>query len=584
MKTLHAFFLNEKSAGYAWHRLRYFLATSLIKLVLFWAELLLYYWFIPQVIPIRFALHLAERFWWGALEEMRTAVRNEKIDAAEKIIGYWLLLAGCLAVVSLSGGIFFLATQEISVIKLYIGITPLQFALSLIVRTYHSGLYARRRIHRPLWSLLTAPCAAAFLLALCWPLIGAWAIPWISLFSSCLSAVLTIQFTKRQYERYPMRPRLQSLELPTLQWKGVLLGGLSYAVMGLGLFATLFLRLSHSQELSMLAFAALHLSFDWVQLYYFDYKRIFHSPLWHLKKRFTHLSFYTAIAMGLFSAILYLLITIPRIGFQPPFHGGIVCFALLQAYFAYKQMELFCYRRYLILLLSEAWVAALFIHPLLGGICAVFSLVVMHCCSKAHRRRQPGQVLSLLDWVQALPKNARVVRIDLLPQSTSEQIDQIASHLLGTSVAMTYLTKHTILWVEKKEEPLEHLSILTGGLLKNIERGSWQEVHQGLTNRSQKLDLSTLKKTFLETVPAELGFILDPSEKKGTVIESSYRKGLDFLSYLRPSSWKGHELTAFLDPITQKELIFGIQKQAPKAVRLRWRRFITDANIHHFLG
>jgi len=102
--------------------------------------------------------------WWGLLEVMRERLRgysrSGERDAAEQEIGSWIVLSviAAVALVVVVGGALalLLPSGDNPLAHLYALLVVVELAISLPVRVLHSGIYATRRVYRPIWSMFVA--------------------------------------------------------------------------------------------------------------------------------------------------------------------------------------------------------------------------------------------------------------------------------------------------------------------------------------------------------------------------------------------------------------------------------------------
>ena len=196
---------------------------------------------------------LVTSFWWGALEVMRgrvrTLIRSQRPHLVEEEIGRWLCLALVLAtapVIAAGGWILWqlgVAHQPLEAHHLYSLAIVLGLALTLVTRCFHSGVYAVRRIYRPLAAIVLVQCGSFALLPALWPWLGAWSFGLSVLASTLITAAITLHYTARVYRFLGFRPVASSRLRPclprNLPWGEFLGAGASYALMKLDSFLVL---------------------------------------------------------------------------------------------------------------------------------------------------------------------------------------------------------------------------------------------------------------------------------------------------------------------------------------------------------
>ena len=288
---------------YAAYRLRYFALRTLLAAALHAVKIILAFrFFSPQafvaVLIVQSAATLVSGFWWGSLETLRERVREEyragRRRGVDGLIGRWLSISLLLGVAVFIAAVLFLPARVLfsgrglSAADLFLASILLRLALDFPTRAYHSGVYAVRRVYRPLLSVIAAELLSFATLLGLWPLIRLWSLPLASVVSSLVSAGLVIVYSGRAYRRLDLSPwrkvhffrrrgRLLSPGFGSGEW---LTAGASYAVMRLDALLVLVLALAsvpRIRSVPTLIFVAgplVRAGFDWIQLFYFDLKRL----------------------------------------------------------------------------------------------------------------------------------------------------------------------------------------------------------------------------------------------------------------------------------------------------------------------
>ncbi len=283
---------------YVFHRLRFFAARTALAAALHAVRILLAYRLFSLrdfglVLAAEAAAALLTSFWWGALELMREDVRESfaagkprraeaRIKAA---LGRSLRLALPIAAVGAVGPLVRLsATGSAGPSDLFLLAILARLAADLVLRCYHSGVYAVRRVYRPFWSLAGLEVLAFGGGLALWPFLGTWALPAASLLSAATSGALSYAYSARAYKHLGIRPRI-TLSRPASRQKARprFVGwesGLAFTLMRLDGVVLLALLAASRKGLSAAAASILVISpiiragFDWTQLFYFDLKRL----------------------------------------------------------------------------------------------------------------------------------------------------------------------------------------------------------------------------------------------------------------------------------------------------------------------
>src|SRR5690349_1095669 len=148
------------------YRLRYALLVDGITFVVHVAEFLIILTVLGglaayTVMILRVGSLLVSGAWWGLLEVMRERVRglseSADRDGIEREIGAWLVLSViAAAMVTLAGALVLsaLLPQDGDTIgHVYAFLIVIELAMRMPVRVLHSGMFATRRVYRPLWTL-----------------------------------------------------------------------------------------------------------------------------------------------------------------------------------------------------------------------------------------------------------------------------------------------------------------------------------------------------------------------------------------------------------------------------------------------
>ncbi|MGB9006333.1 MAG: hypothetical protein WCB96_11475 [Candidatus Aminicenantales bacterium] len=323
--------LGGRFAAYAWHRLRYFMARYFLSSVLHLIQVILLFRFFSlrqfqSLLLVQAAAGLASGFWWGSLETMRARVRSlqrarQSHRIPQEIAGRLNLALRLAAMVVLGLAVWLLAPLALGhkirpflPADLYLAVILLRLALDLVGRAYHSGVYALRRVFRPLPSILVTELLSFGAVLAFWPWLRLWSIPLAFLVSTLAGQALLYRFTSRAYRQIGLSPWPSGQEKkksrPKIfsggEW---LAAGSSYALMRLdsvlilGLFRFEKGRVEEAVALALLFFLlgpTVRAGFEWAQLFYFDLKRL-ETPLHKsIKARFEGNVLRLAACLGLF--------------------------------------------------------------------------------------------------------------------------------------------------------------------------------------------------------------------------------------------------------------------------------------------
>ena len=376
--------LGGRFAGYAWHRLRFFLARYVLSLILHTVQVILLYKFFPlrqfqSLLIVQAVAALVSGFWWGSLEAMRARVRTlqrerQSHHLPQEIAGWLNLSLRLAAVVILGLALRFLAPMALGhkgwsfgPADLYLAAILLRLALDLVARTYHSGVYALRRVFRPLPSILATELLGFGAVLAFWPWLRTWSLPLAFLVSTLAGQALLYRFTSRAYSQlglpvWPSGPEKKWSRPVVSCWREWLAAGSSYALMRLdsllvlGLFRFERGRPEEAVSLALLFFLlapTVRAGFEWAQLFYFDLKRL-ETPLQkNLKMRFEGNVLKLAACLGLgFWAMAALAGTIFTGRSLGSLYWLLLLFFPVRSFLAALQMKSYAEGQYRLLLLS----------------------------------------------------------------------------------------------------------------------------------------------------------------------------------------------------------------------------------------
>lgn len=169
--SLYSCLLTGRLFAYFRYRMRFVLVLDTSRFVIHVAEFLIILTALGglaafTVMILRVGSLIVSGAWWGLLEVMRERLREfsqaGKSEAVEREIGSWMVLSVIIAViVTIGGGValaLVLPSDHDYIGHLYAFLVIIELALRLPVRVLHSGMFATRRIYRPLWSMF-APTA-----------------------------------------------------------------------------------------------------------------------------------------------------------------------------------------------------------------------------------------------------------------------------------------------------------------------------------------------------------------------------------------------------------------------------------------
>lgn len=303
-------FLRGRFLPYALFRLRFFLARGALNWGLHVLGVLLLFRVYSRrefgfIALAYLAAGFVGSFWWGSLEEMRGRIRqfyrSGRPHLIPREIGSWLSLSLRLTLGLLLGAAGWAAWRlafgrsAFGPADLYLVSLFFRLTLEFPSRCYHSGIFAIRRIYRPLPAMLAVDVVGfAGLIALT-PVLGRWSFPVASLVSTAGVTGVALYYTSRAYRLLGFQPlkHIVSRRRQTLDAEArheVLAAGFASAVMSLDAVLALVVfaagaRGGQGTSLFVMLFAitpAIRAGYEWAQLFYFDLKRLEAAPFENL--------------------------------------------------------------------------------------------------------------------------------------------------------------------------------------------------------------------------------------------------------------------------------------------------------------
>jgi hypothetical protein len=373
-----AVFLEEALLGnrfwaYAWYRLRYFFARYVVASLTHALTVLLLYRFFDEsefvaVLVAYAGASIVSSFWWGALEGMRAEVRRlyrrRSPHLIPKTVGRWLSFSLQLTLLAVVGTLLVVVLVAVDgtlgPADLYVVAILLGLSLQFFTRAYHSGIYAIRRIYRPLPAIIGVEVIGLTVALVLVPALGVWALPIGALTAVLTVTGLSLYFTSRAYWFLGLSPR------PFVSWRSKRLvprtalhdvfgGGFSYALASLDSLLVLVLYSTSPSSAAETGLFALFFLLaptvracaEWAQLMYFDYKKLEVQVFRNLRRRFERDVTRLAVVLGL--AFAGIAVGVGAIVYRGSIEGlawALVPFFVAVSLLAAVQMAAFAKRAY----------------------------------------------------------------------------------------------------------------------------------------------------------------------------------------------------------------------------------------------
>ncbi|WP_234880156.1 hypothetical protein [Mycolicibacterium litorale] len=530
--SLYGCLLTGRMFEYFRYRLRYALLVDGATFVVHVAEFLIILTSLGglaafTVMILRVGSLIVSGAWWGLLEVMRERVRGLSLtrdrDAVEREISSWLVLslivATAVAVAGAAVALSLLPSTDDPLGLLYALLVVLELAVRMPVRVLHSGMYATRRIYRPLWTLF-APTAVQIVVigagALFYPTA---AVVVAIIASNALSIWITVHFALRLYRLNGVSPRPRTASLRDRLPRFPVRQGFDATVAGLGLrldaiavlaIAGIYGTSTRSFDLTAgfeawrdidafqffyLVLPLLRGAYESTAVFYFDFVRLRRVPaLREYRVRFFHrllivtpvvtLHFWgLAVVLGLF--------VLPGIPFT--FLLALLPLFIVRSFIGTYQVRLFAEGQFRALNITIAFSAVLFalvwidVNPasdLLELTAAMITLLIVHINLQHLRDRipPPPTQLPLGDWIRALAAEPGPVRAGTItvPEWIPERqraaaIDMIRKTLTDNG-CLAFCSATTLVFYTRRDiacEPHLEVQTATGGAANRAQY--WRE-------------------------------------------------------------------------------------------------------------
>jgi len=219
--SLYTSLLTGRIFAYFRYRLRYALLLDTTRFAVHVIEFLILLSSLGgvavfTVMVLRIGSMIVGGGWWGLLEVMRERLRcyarSGDRDAAEHEIGRWLVLSVIAALVLAIGAgaalVLLRPSGHNPVAQLYAFLVVLELAIGLPVRVIHSGIYATRRVYRPIWLMFVPVVVQLGVLSAGFYYYPTAAIIIAIIVSNAIGIWITVHYTLEVYRLAGLRPRV----------------------------------------------------------------------------------------------------------------------------------------------------------------------------------------------------------------------------------------------------------------------------------------------------------------------------------------------------------------------------------------
>ena len=637
--TLEESLLMGQFRRYAWYRLRLFLYLRGFGLLIHIIEFTFLMHIFSQQgfgtsLIVYNGLALAGAFWWGVLDVLRNHLRQQPVDqCASDEVSRWLARAAVLALLTLVGTLGWICwdIQAVTVFHLYVFALSLRFALDLLFRTFYSGVYARRRVYRPVLAIFIIESIGFVVVVALWPVLGAWSFPLGIVCSTVASRGFVLIYTVRAYEalRFPL-PRVRFPTIARGLWTDLpVMGaaGVASATTRIGSLVVIILLVKNHRYPGELVQAA-HLITpllvsvtSWPHLFYLDFKRLESSAARYLRRRLALGLRRVAIGMGIFlwiASVAILSWQMRTVDLVVPLMMGPIF--IVQALLSYLQLQHFALQDYgrvsvtfvgfgCGLLLAFAG-AETFYFELTNTTKPIVVTAAMACATillfiwKSPVRHPDlfGFKKSMSIWVSCLKKVDAPVRIGLISiaDSRKDRLMYMAEYLVravGTSGSVCLLERSKVCWYQREDslQPLSRDQIIRvgAGLVeaitiqppldsgkKTLSAAFQAGILPASPMRGQNLDSLVLqcKNLFQDATVIDLA---RTQRRHGTLLPKPVRRALWQRAVI--ASERGvaraynYDVTAYA-PRGEVRVVFAVPRKASPADRALWNKAVQNAN------
>jgi hypothetical protein len=530
--------LTDKGWGYAAYRLRYLIWRVLLRAALHTVEVALFSSifsmdFLAPVLIVRSATAIGISFWWGGLEQLRTTVRQHAAEKqwhrARTSIDAWMAMAVLFGVAIVGGSsTWILWTPDprlgFSIFDAYAIAVIIRLALDMVARTFHSGMFALRRIYRPLWSLLIGDVLDVVGILLLWPLLGPWSFGPVLILVGALRTGLVFYFVRRAYANSripPSPPGLRNVKalgsLKRSDLAGLFKHGLANSASQIDALLILALVAASLKSREYMVLAILFYvirpfigaGYSWARMFYFDFKSLSLRYSRFFAIRFER--FLRRVAL-VFAGVMAALATAWTLVFW--IGGGLdwtfsilLPFFFARSVFGLYQVQAFSFGCYRYLLKTSGALALVILalgllpHSRMTVMIVITLAMVLVVLIAGHPKNNPERQeetngekpVSLPRWITLLTKVGAPVRISTAYVNTTLcTTHRLVSKLVDTTddnVVVTRFGHKLVLWFETPNgEPLltpEKVAVITGGCLWQLRQGVREK--NGLTAFSNSL-------------------------------------------------------------------------------------------------
>lgn len=240
MPTLYTSLLTGRVFSYFGYRMRFSLILMTVRFAVHTIEFFILLTSLGglatfTVMMLRIGGVVVGGAWWGLLEVMRERIRSfarvGEREESEREIGRWLVLSVVVALILVVAAAIaldhYFPSHGSKVGQLYAFLIIVELGIDLPVRVLHSGVFATRRVYRPIWSMFAPLVVQLAVLGAGFYFYPAAAMITAIVVSNAIGIWITVHYTTEVYRLSGLRPRVDTprwafwRRLPKIPpWKG----------------------------------------------------------------------------------------------------------------------------------------------------------------------------------------------------------------------------------------------------------------------------------------------------------------------------------------------------------------------------
>ncbi len=624
--------LGGRGFYYAAYRLRYALPRAILRCALHALEVVVVaavfrFEYVAPLIAIRSALTIGGALWWGALEGLRVRVRQHATrrewQRARIACEAWLSYSVDLCLLLLLGLFVWLrfgpwSSEAFGIFDAFAIAGVLRLMLESVARTYHAGVFALKRVYRPLWSVLVPDVLEVAAVIALLPLLGLWSLSVVALWGGLGRVLLTFHYSRRAYQSTRLPPP-RWLELGRARRKLPLLAELGMARHAAANLASridavlVMALLASSGKQALYLAVTFHLlqplfaaSQRWAGFFYLDFLTLRLRKSEFLERRFRSLLLRSALGFALIVVgIVAPLVVWLKPDFPRPLLGLLCVFLMLRSYFGLYQVRAFALHQhgYLVKLSVGALVAVALSSsglaaegaavPLLLGLLSLLLLWLRPPPLRESHELGGCPRLPLLTWLAALKaqKPAAPLWIGLARNTRRAAIPRTrVARALASAIAdgaISSVGKHQLLCFglgAPSSELRRRLIVAGGGCLQSLELEAVSGPAQALARVAALLgadrqsDPVALRALFRRQFPE--GRILDAERGALRRVDPATLRAVSAeISGHAPARRRGALDIAVYAPSGIPRLVFAMDRAAPAVLRADFRRLALQASL-----